>query len=240
MAQLLLINPRRRRKARKSARRRSRGARKMSALQMKYFGKRRSRRSAIHANPKRRRRSVARSAPRRRQRGFARVGGARLPRIGFNVGALQSAAKSAALGATGALAVDVLMGQAGRVLPEGWMSRFNADGSVNWPYYLAKMGLAVGVGVLGAKFARGYSGVAQQMALGSITVQGYELLRAHVPADFVTLGYYSPARVASMNGLRGRALGYYQSAPGAMSPRFGTSLSRLHGMNRVGSGRIGS
>jgi len=240
MSQLLLINPRRRRKAKKSHRRRSRARRSMSPLQMKYFGKRRGR-ARVHANPKRRRRaSVMRAAPRRRQRGYARTGGARLPRVAFNFSAIQNAAKAAAIGASGALAVDILMGQAGRVLPETWMSRFNADGSVNWPYYLAKMGLAVGVGVIGSRFAKGYGGVAQQMALGSITIQSYELLRAFVPADLVTLGYYSPARVAS-NGVAGRRLGYYQSAPGAGTmPRFGTTLSRLQGMPRIGSaGRIG-
>jgi hypothetical protein len=241
-AQVLLINPaKRRRSKRRHAKKRSRARRPMTALQMKYFGggrKRRSsrRRATLHANPRRR---IRRNPSRKRQRGYARAGGARLPRISFNFSAIQSAAKSAAIGASGALAVDVLMGQAGRVLPDTWLSRFNADGSVNWPYYLAKMGIAVGVGVLGAKFARGYAGVAQQMALGSITVQSYELLRSFVPADMVTLGYYSPARVAQpMAGMRGR-LGYYENKPGNTMPRFGTTLARLRGMSRIGGGRIG-
>jgi len=240
--QVLLINPARRRKHKRKARRsRSRSRRPMTPLQMKYFGggrKRRSKRRALHANPAPRRRSS-----KRRQRGFARTGGARVPRVAFNFAAIQSAAKAAAIGASGALAVDVLMGQAGRVLPDTWLSRFNPDGSINWPYYLTKTGLAVGVGVLGARFARGFGGIAQQMALGSITVQAYELLRAFVPADLVTLGYYSPARVARPG------MGYYEPRPGFVpalpasaraaqySPRFATSLSRLRG---IGSVRIGN
>jgi hypothetical protein len=236
MAGLLLINPRRRkaRKARKSRRGR---ARKMSALQMKYFGKRRGS-ARVHANPKRRRRSLRRnpSNARRRQRGFARSGGIRIPRVSFNVNAIQSAAKTAAIGASGALAVDILMGQAGRVLPATWMGRYNTDGSINWPYYLTKAALAVGVGVLGAKVAKG-GDLAQKAAVGSLTVQAYELLRSFMPADLVTLGYYSPARIA---GVRGR-LGLYQRAP-AGTGATGTSLSRLRGLRfgsvRVGEGRV--
>lgn len=241
--QVLLINPRKRRRSkRRHARKRSRARRPMTALQMKYFGggrKHRSgsrkRRSAIYTNSRKR--------GRRGQRGFALASrGARLPRIGFNFGAIQSAAKAAAIGAGGALAVDVLMGQAGRILPDTWMSRFNVDGSINWPYYLAKAGIAVGVGVLGSRFAPRFGSTAQQMALGSFTVMSYELLRSFVPPDMITLGYYSPARVLrnGANGNGARRLGYYEAAPGSpMSPRFGTSLARLRGIGSVRIGNVG-
>lgn len=235
MPQMLLINPRRRRKAK--ANRRAR--RPMTALQLKYFGKRR--RNPMSANPhgrKRRRRpsaSMSTSLHRstRRARRTARNVGAR---IGFSLPALTSAAKVAATGAVGAVAADVLMGQAGKILPATWMSRTNTDGSINWAYYGTKAAISVGMGVAAARLGGGRFGAfGKQAALGAITVQGYELLRMVLPADLVTLGYYNPGRIATGSvPAPGRVVQfgkYFPTRAGA-----GTQLSRMRGVpSRIGA-----
>lgn len=227
---MLLLNPRRRRKARKAKRSR-RSRRPMTAKQLKFFGPRKARRSrrrtiTMHANP----------APRRSRRSRRRSLGAVTRRFRRNpisgttirasMGSITRSIGNAAVGAAGAVAVDVAMGQAGRFLPASVMARYNAAGGINPMYYVAKGGLALAVGILGAKFLPGkMKGIAAKAAEGSLTVQGYEVLRAMVPAS-VMLGFYSPARITSLpsNGM-GR-----MGRVGAYLPRGRTAAA---GMARI-------
>lgn len=217
--QLLLINPRRRRRAKRSSARRR--GRKMSALQMKYFGGHRAR-----SNPRKRRRSSirrsrARSYSRRVRRSASRFGRS----IGFSLPAVTSAMKTAAIGAGGAIAVDALMGQAARVLPTDWTSRLDASGSVNWKYYLAKGALAIGLGVAGARFGGRYRGAVLTMAQGSLMVQAYEIAREFVPQDFLPLGYYTSGPVQALPSMPSnvRTMGKYLTRP----------MSSLRGMGVI-------
>lgn len=218
MSSLMLIgNPRRRRKARK-ARSRRRGHRKMTAKQLKYFGPRRARRAA----PAKRRRSrrsviVARANPVRRRsrrsyagRRFRRnpIGGAQ---VRASLGSVMGVAKNAAVGAAGAIAVDAVMAQAARFMPASMSARYDAQGNMNWGYYAAKGAIAVGVGVLGAKFLPGsLKRFAARSTEGSFTVMAYEIMRSVIPANM--LGFYSPARTAGTVGRMGR-MGAYLPRP---------------------------
>lgn len=227
--QLLLINPRRRRKSRKSRARRR--GRKMSALQMKYFGGGRAR-----SNPKRRRRSSARrsrarSYARRARRSFRSVGRS----MGFSLPSITAAAKTATIGAAGAVAVDVLMGQANRFLPADWQSRTDAaTGGINWKYYVAKGALAIGLGVAGARFGGRYRGAVLTMAQGSLMVQAYEVLREVIPQDFLPLGYYTSGAV-QIPGMPANAPG--MAGVGKYLPRNVTPMNGLRGMRGLAQSR---
>lgn len=247
MANLLLLNPRRRRRKAKKAHRRAR--RKMTAKQLKFFGPRRSRRArravTVFANPSRRiRRRRAASVGRRRFRrnpiGVALPSGAaffRSPSIGGAVRMVQNAA----VGATGAVAVDIAMGQAIRFLPPMLASRYGAEGQMQPGYYLTKMALALGLGVIGTKFLPGaLKGYAARAAEGSLTVQAYEIARAVIPSELFTLGYYNAARVVgganALAGNRMRGMRAYLPTNGAkrggmgrFTPAIGGSAKNFEG-----------
>lgn len=223
--QLLLINPRRRRRAKKSHRRARRGRRRMSALQMKYFG------GGARSNPRRRRRRSSAKTVARRSYRRGRASARRFGRsVGFSLPSIQSNMKTALIGAGGAVAVDVLMGQANKFLPADWQSRLDSSGSVNWKYYVAKGALAIGLGVAGARYGGRYRGAILTMAQGSLMVQAYELLREVIPQDFLPLGYYTSGNV-TMPGMPG----------GGVNVGMGKYLPRatLQGM-RGRMGRLGA
>lgn len=218
--QLLLINPSKRRRAKKSHRRsRRRARRSMTPLQMKYFGNPRSRKRRAR---RRGRASVKRSY--RRARSSARRFGRS---IGFSLPSIQSNMKTALIGAGGAVAVDVLMGQANKFLPADWQSRLDAAGSINWKYYVAKGALAIGLGVAGARYGGRYRGAILTMAQGSLMVQAYELLREVIPQDFLPLGYYTSGAV-TMPGMPGNVTNMGKYLPRA------TALQGMARMGRVG------
>lgn len=250
MSQLLLINPRRRR--RHAKKRRARSHRRMSAKQLKYFGPRKARRRTItvptFSNPKRRRRSARRASARRSYRRFSGAVRASLP------GVLQTV-KAGFIGGAGAIAVDALYAQAGRVLPASVMSRYNADGSLNLTYYGAKAAVAIGAGVALQRFAPGMKGWASQAIAGSMTVMAYEVLRTYMPAS-VPLGYFNPAMVTesgnvtsmgkylsqrpALNGLgRVGRVGRYLTGAGAQGGSMMTQGSfGSNNETRVGEGRV--
>jgi len=200
---MLIVNPSRRRRRTKH-RARSRTRRKMSALQRKYFGggrkrrgKRRGRTITIAANPARRR---------SKRRSFRR-NPINLGRMRASMGSVTGALKDAAVGAGGAILVDMGMAQAARFLPASLSMRYGADGSVNWGYHATKAALAVGLGVVGARFLPGRAkGLAARAAVGSLTVQAYDLGKSMLPAE-LTMGYYNPARVAGLKRLAARGVG---------------------------------
>jgi hypothetical protein len=179
--ELLLINPRKRKtKTKRTApkrRRRVAAKRRAPVVVMSNPAprRRRSRLSAVRTKVKR--------ASRKYRRNPA-------PRLSIN--AITGMAKNAAIGAAGALAVDVAFGYAKGMLPASMQSPLGADGSVNPLYFAAKGGLAVLVGVLGSKVTKH----AADMAAGSLTVSAYEVMRSFVPVSVNLGGYSSPARIA--------------------------------------------
>lgn len=202
---MLLINPRKRKtkaKTHRAAPKRKRTTHR----------KRRSAPVVVMANPAPRRRRSRLSALRTR---IKRVGRKYrrnpAPRLSFS--SITSMAKSAAIGATGALAVDVAFGYAKQVLPTSMQSPVAADGSMNTLYFAAKAALAIGVGIVGSKLTKH----APELAAGSLTVQAYEVMRSLVPASINLGNVPSPARVVGRPRVdsAGRVIGMSQFVSGA-------------------------
>ena len=169
MAEILLVNPRRRRKRRKSATR-----------------SRRRRRAAPRASRRRRRTAVARrSNPRRRlTRAFRRRGSRRRrnPSLRGVTGAFVPTLKAGFAGAIGALGLDLLWGQTAKFLPAQVAGSALAQ-------YAAKLVGAILVGIIGNKLKPG-SG--RDLSVGAATVVLHDALKAQVRASFpsVPLGEY--------------------------------------------------
>jgi hypothetical protein len=177
--QLLLINPRKRRsKAKRAAPKRAK----------RRTHHRRHAAPVVMANPAPRRRRSRLHAVKSRIK-HARRKYKRNPSARFSSNLIMGMAKTAAIGAAGAVVVDVAFGYAQSMLPTNMQTPVDATGSLNPLYFLAKGGLAVALGVLGHKATKH----AGQMAEGSLTVSAYQILRSMVPAS-VNLGYVSPAR----------------------------------------------
>lgn len=201
MQQLLLVNPRKRRAAGRrkprSAAQKAATRRMLSANRSRRGPKRHSRsRSASYAtNPAPRRRRarslVARHTKRhtRRRRNPIGLGS-------FKLGSITSLLKSAALGAGGAIAVDVAYGYANSYLPDMVKSPMSVDGSPNYAYYAAKGAAAVGIGML-LKRVVGAS-KAGRMVEGSLTVTLHDLAKVIVASNMssVKLGYAGAGRNA--------------------------------------------
>lgn len=179
MAQLLLLNPRRRR-------------RKLTAKQRKYFGKRkrarrvsvkvhrprRSRRSAVitvRANPRRRRRVAFN--PRRIRRNPMRI-----PTARNVIGQVQDAA----VAAVGATVVDVAMGYVNPMLPAAAMTP-NV-------YPIVKGAAAILLGALGQSVGGQMGRWSAKMAEGSLIVTLHGVVRSFLPAG-LALGYINSGYV---------------------------------------------
>lgn len=166
MAEILLVNPRRRKR------------RKMSAKQRKYFGKRRTRSAA----PKRRRRrAVARvSNPRRRRRSLTKLFRRRRhsnPSLRGSLGSAVPMVKAGAVGAAGAIGLDLLWGYGKSYLPASIAGSPLAQ-------YAAKLAGALLVGIVGNKVLRGRG---RDMAVGATTVVLHDAFKAQLQASFPTL-----------------------------------------------------
>ena len=183
MAELLLVNPRKRR-AKKSAR-------KSRARRRNPVAARRAPRRVV--NP------ISRAARRVRRRrnpiSLARVG-RRIRRRRNPIGmggsftrSLMTMVKDAAIGGAGAIAVDAAMGQLNRFLPASLQrvpGRVGVGDAV-------KLAITVALGRLLSKPTRGLSG---KMAQGALTVQMHQIIAGFVPAG-LTLGYAVPGRVVN-------------------------------------------
>lgn len=189
MAELLLLNPRKRRGKKRRARRAS--------------PRKRHRRHARAATPRRRRRSrrtggvrvVRMMNPRHRRRGRRRNP------IRLNV---MGTVTDAAYGAAGALALDFAMGY----LP---LPSFFQSGAGN---YAAKGGIAIGLGLLADKVLKFKK--AQDIANGALTVVLHEAARAGLASfapnvaaklgalDYVSLpgAYVTPGNPSGFAGLQ--------------------------------------
>lgn len=195
MAELMLVNPRRKRRKTR---------RKLTAKQAKYFGPRRKRRRArvaAAARParrhRRRSRVVAAAPHRRRRRSTSRRRVTRLRRNplrmphGFNSKRfLSDTLIPAGIGAGGALGVDIALGYFGSYLP--------ASLQTGLPNVAVKLAAAVGVGM--AAGAVGGKRMGEQVTAGAVIVTLYSLLKAQImsavpslPLHGYNMGWVSPA-----------------------------------------------
>lgn len=183
MAEMLLINPRRRRKAkRKTASPAQRAAR------AKFAAMARARRKNPAASVAARRRrknpilSAVRSRTRRRSNPI-RMGGM----MSGYMGMIQAAFVQGA----GAVAFDVAHGQIARFLPD---SLKRTPGSVG----VGDAVKAVITAALGKLLAKPTRGLSLKAAQGSLTVQAHGIIASMVPST-LALGYAAPGRVIQGN-----------------------------------------
>ena len=174
MAEMLLINPRRR-KARRAApaKRRASVKRRRNPIA-----------SALAAMPARRRSVKRRRNPIKTLRRAMRR--RRNPIGGSSV--YMSMLKDAVVGGLGSIGVDYLMNQVNPMLPE---SLRPSTGNITANDAL-RAALTVFAGTTLAKHTKGYSLTA---ARGALTVQVAAILNTIMPAPASALGYYSPSRV---------------------------------------------
>mgnify|MGYP000202065774 CR=1 FL=1 len=174
MAEMLLINPRRRRKVRK--------ARPAAKRRVARRARRRNPVAVLAAPVRRRRRNPIRAAKRRtmsrRRRNPISLGG----------GSMMNVLRDALIGGAGAVAFDVVHGQIARFLPA---SLQRVPGSVGAGDAVRAI-ITVAVGQLLSKPTRGLS---KRAAAASLTVQAHDIIKTFVPAS-MPLGFASPAMIA--------------------------------------------
>lgn len=134
-----------------------------------------------------RKRSVARSAPRRASR--RRSSGMRLGGSGGLVNQSIALIKDGAVMGAGALGVDMVMGQVNKVLPAGWDTPLDADGTPNFKNAAVKAAVSVGIGYFGARYLpASMRGLALKAATGALSIQAYNLIKGSIPSEFLPLG----------------------------------------------------
>lgn len=185
MAELLLVNPRKRRRGKKTARKSSR---RRNPVAKRNPAARRNRSpmiSSAHGSRRMRRRNpiaLARKGSRiRRRRNPIGLGGGSFMR------SLMNMARDAATGAAGAIAVDAAMGQINRFLPttlQRTPGRIGVGDAV-------KAALTV---VLARMLSKPTRGLSMKMGQGALTVQAHGMLSSLMPAGLM-LGYAVPGRV---------------------------------------------
>jgi hypothetical protein len=174
MAQMLLINPRKRR-----------------ATKRKAGAKRRVRARARRKNPITRT-ATARKVMRRRNPVGAmrrRVMRRRNPIGGMGgMGSYMNVIRDAVMGGAGAIMIDVVYGQINKFLPATLRT---VPGTIGAGDAVKAIG-TVFLGHALNKMTRGYS---RKAAMASLTVQAYNLMKGFVPTT-LPLGYASPAMIA--------------------------------------------
>ncbi len=177
----------------------------------------RARKNSAPARRRRARKSVARSPVARVTRRSVRRSSARRSSrrmsAGFRsvTGGAFGLLRAGAIGAGGALTVDVAQGFVNSFLPASMATKMNADGTPNYINAAVKFGVTLGVRSLASKVVS--ADTANKMALGAVTMQVYELARPFVqgilPAT-MSLGWYSPGMTFRPPGALSR-MGQYQS-----------------------------
>lgn len=212
----LISNPARRRGRSKK---RS-GAKRRSTTHLRKF--------QFKSNPRRRRQLGFVSAPSRRRLASVRSG------IALNAKSIGNALMNGAIAGAGAIAVDLAMGQANKILPLSATSRFTADGKINVSYYGAKGAIALAAGLAGQAFLpSGMKRYAITAAEGALAVMSYEIMKTAIPSEWA-LGYFNPAPVLDAKVTQ---LNAYQS-----TRRAPAGLRGMAGMNayvRTQSRRLG-
>jgi hypothetical protein len=211
MAEILLVNPRRRKKGRR-----------MSALQRKYFGRKRGRKTSSRrrrrrapvavATPRRRRRRRVTSSrrkrnvylnPRRRSRRSRRALTRSFRRRRTNpslrgiTGSIMPTVKAGLIGATGALGLDLAWGYGKAYLPAQIAASPFAQ-------YATKLLGAIFIGVLGNKlpFLRGKG---RDLAVGASTVVLHDALKTQLESAFPNLQFGEYLTYAPTVGVMPRA-----------------------------------
>lgn len=209
MAELFLLNPRRRR-------------RKMTAKQRKYFGgKRRARRNPTRrrarrnplpimatANPRRhrRRRRVHRN-PSHRRRHYRSNPAMRLTGRG-----IVNQVTDAATGAAGATVVDVVMGYLNPNLPATFLSP-NV-------YPIVKGAVAIGLGAVGQSMGGQAGRFFAKGAEGSLICTLHDVFRSFVPAG-ISLGYINSGYVPAHGNMGAYVRGVRTPLMGVRTPLMG-------------------
>lgn len=210
MSELLLVNPRRRK--RKSTRK---NPRRMTAKQAKYFGPRRRRRSRARravASVAR----VARRTGRRVRRAVRRFASNRSGGISLKPGAfIRDTLVPSAIGGAGALAVDVAWG----ALPIPAAIKTGPFAPI------AKIAGAVAVGLIASKVAGKKIGA--QVTSGYLTVFAYNLIKgmAQKAMPNLPLGDYSMGYVQAGQFLPDQSISAYLEAPASVAPQMGAYLN---------------
>jgi len=216
MAEMLLINPRRRRKARRAnpiakRRRVTRRRNPLAALA------RRRRRNPMPAIARRRRNPIG-LARRRVMRRRNPIGG----RMG--TGMLMAAIREAFVGGAGAVAVDLAMGQINRYLPASLKTVPGTIGAGDAVKALITV-------TLGHLLARSTRGLSRKMALGALTVQSANIMKTFVPAT-MTMGYASPARIVRGSNTVGPNMGAYTQGSPLLNAYTRSNVTPLLSANR--------
>jgi len=194
MAEMLLINPRRRK------------ARRANPIAKRRRVTRR--RNPLATVARRRRRNPMPLVRRRNPIGLARrrVMRRRNPIGGMGTGMLMAAIREAFVGGAGAVAVDLAMGQINRFLPATLKTVPGTIGAGD----AVKAIITVTLGHLLARPTRGLS---RKMALGALTVQSANIMKSFVPKT-MAMGYASPARIVRGTNTVGSNMGAYtQGSP---------------------------
>jgi len=225
MAEVLLLNPAKRRKARRRnpspaqvrarakfaamARARSRRRNPAPRVAARNLAGAGSPKLTYESNPRRRRRRnpvrTYRSAVLRRRRNPISLGG-------LSVASLMSTVREAAVQGAGAVAMDVGYSYVQRYLPASLQAgpgQATAGAAV-------KALLTV---VAGKLLSRATGGLSQKAALGALTVQARDLVSGMLPAGTVAgLGYAVPGRVVNRNARIGPNRLSMYAPPGSASP----------------------
>jgi len=189
MAEMLLINPRRRRKARKAAPAR----RRRNPLALARVMPRRHRRNPIAAVARRRRRNPIGAMRRRvmRRRNPAMLGGNYMTAI-----------REALMDGFGAVAIDYAYNMLAKAIP-GTAGSFLTPTATIGAADAVKAVLTVVLGNALNGVTRGFS---RKAAKASLTVQSYQIMKKVLPAQISSnlggLGYMTPAVVTSGYGTR--------------------------------------
>lgn len=182
MAEMLLINPRRRRASPKRRKTTAKRRRRNPIGALALRGRRSTMRVSGLSRRRRRRNPIGTIGRRiRRRRNPISLGGK------LNTSRLLAMFKDAAIGGAGAIVMDVIQGQLNGFLPATFQTSKTTVGVGD----ALKAAVTAILGTVGAKATKGLS---LKMAQGALAVQAYEILSSFMPAT-MTVGYGSPARI---------------------------------------------
>jgi len=190
MPQLMLVNPARRRKARKT--------RRVGAKRVRRTRARKSNPVTVRSVKRHARRHLTRA---RRSNPIRRIRRRRNPISlrSLNSGAIGKILKTAAIGGVGALAMDIVMVQIGKFLPASLQPNLTGVGIND----VVRVALTI---VLGKTLAKSTKGMSETAAIGALTVQAANIMRPYaaqmMPNAGVAvagLGYMVPNRVIPGN-----------------------------------------
>lgn len=223
MAEVLLINPKKRRRTAKRASPAQVKARaKFAAAARSRSRKRRSNPIAAVKRRVHRRRSNPMSVVRRRRRNPIGMGSAKM-----SVKSITAMLKDAAIGGAGAVGMDVLMGKINPHLPVSMQVSPTGIGVGD----AVKAALTVLIGKVLKKPTRGLS---EKAALGALTTQARDLISGLLPATVTgSLAYWNPAGVIQGNQRVGPIRNGSKSLAAYQRPGGGTPM--LNAYNRPGA-----